>query len=121
MSRPALVIDDEPAMRLLLRDYLEVLGYAADCAEDGRSALAYARSRSYDLALVDVSLPDVSGLEVIRDLRTLAPGLRCVVVSGNLRERHDAELDALGVTHYLEKPIALETLRAAVSDAGQAR
>ena len=116
MNPVALVVDDESAMRLLLRDYLEILGYDADLAENGRSAISLGARRAYEVALIDLSLPDISGIEVIRELRERSPSTHCIVVSGNLRGHHDAELAALGIRHYLEKPLGLETLRTAFAD-----
>ena len=64
-----LLVDDEPKIRELARDYLEHAGFAVVLAGDGRSALDQARTRRPDLVVLDLGLPEVDGLEVIRTLR----------------------------------------------------
>ncbi len=64
-----LVVDDDPRNRRLLEEYLMVAGYDVRLAPDGRTALALASERPPDLVLLDVMMPDLSGLEVCRQLK----------------------------------------------------
>ena len=68
--RRVLVVDDEPHIRTVLRGYLEADGFAVTEAADGESALSALRESQPDLVLLDVMLPGIDGLEVLRQLRT---------------------------------------------------
>lgn len=70
--RRVLVVDDEPHIRTVLRGYLEADGFDVVEAPDGRAALAALRGAPPDLVLLDVMLPGIDGLEVLRQLRTFS-------------------------------------------------
>ena len=108
-----LVVDDEPKIVQLARDYLEHAGFAVLTAGDGPSALQAARVRQPDLVVLDLGLPGVDGLEVLRSLRT--SGSTPIVV---LTAR-DTELDKLlglelGADDYVTKPFSPRELVARV-------
>ncbi|MEA2675818.1 MAG: hypothetical protein QOI92_3010 [Chloroflexota bacterium] len=108
-----LVVDDEPKIARLARDYLEHAGYAVLTAGDGPSAVQVARTRRPDLVVLDLGLPGLDGLEVLRSIR--ATGSMPVVV---LTAR-DTELDKLlglelGADDYVTKPFSPRELVARV-------
>ncbi len=108
-----LVVDDEPKIVQLARDYLEHAGFAVLTAGDGASALHAARVRQPDLVVLDLGLPGVDGLEVMRTIR--ATGSIPIVV---LTAR-DTELDTLlglelGADDYMTKPFSPRELVARV-------
>jgi DNA-binding response OmpR family regulator len=108
-----LVVDDEPKIVQLARDYLEHAGFAVLTAADGPSALQSARTRQPDLIVLDLGLPGLDGLEVMRSIR--AAGSTPIVV---LTAR-DAELDKLlglelGADDYVTKPFSPRELVARV-------
>jgi two-component system alkaline phosphatase synthesis response regulator PhoP len=108
-----LVVDDEPKIVQLARDYLEHAGFAVLTAGDGASALQSARTREPDLIVLDLGLPGLDGLEVIRSIR--ASGSIPIVV---LTAR-DTELDKLlglelGADDYVTKPFSPRELVARV-------
>jgi DNA-binding response OmpR family regulator len=108
-----LVVDDEPKIARLARDYLEHAGYGVLIAGDGPSAVQAARSRRPDLVILDLGLPGLDGLEVLRSIR--ATGAMPVVV---LTAR-DTELDKLlglelGADDYVTKPFSPRELVARV-------
>lgn len=80
-----LVIDDEPAIRTLLRNYLQEEGYAICLAQDGRHALRLCVDYQADLIITDVFMPDQDGLEVIMTMRQRRPGLPIIAMSGGGR------------------------------------
>lgn len=121
MSRSVLIVEDEPAMRLLMQEYLEFLGYPVLLAPDGATALDLAGNHELSVAFVDINLPDMTGVEVMRRFR--GSGLAChlVVLSGNLRESYADEIEGLGVDRVLEKPIDLDDLEGVLKElAGEA-
>ncbi len=108
-----LVVDDEPKIVQLARDYLEHAGFAVLTAGDGASALHAVRTRRPDLVILDLGLPAVDGLEVMRTIR--ASGTTPIVV---LTAR-DTELDTLlglelGADDYMTKPFSPRELVARV-------
>jgi len=116
MRTTILVIEDEEAMRLLLTEYLEYLGYEVLAAPDGASAIRLGTERRFTLALVDINLPDLSGLEVMRELRGRGIDAPFVIVSGNLRDSYVDQIGPLGVHEILEKPIDLDDLERVLAD-----
>ena len=107
-----MVVDDEPGVRAALERALRIERYDVRLAGDGTEALALLAERSPDAIVLDVSMPDVDGLEVCRRLR--AAGDRTPVLMLTARDAVDdrvAGLDA-GADDYLVKPFALEELQA---------
>jgi two-component system alkaline phosphatase synthesis response regulator PhoP len=111
-----LVVDDEPRIVELARDYLEHAGYAVVTASDGPSALAAARTRHPDLVVLDLGLPELDGLDVTRQLRSGATTGQLPIIMLTAR---DDELDKLlglelGADDYLTKPFSPRELVARV-------
>ena len=111
---PILVIEDEPAMRLLVQDYLEYLGYSVVGAPDGETALSLALGQEFAMAFVDMNLPGISGHEVMRRLREQGNRTPMVVLSGNLRESYADKIADLAVSEVLEKPVDLTEIERVV-------
>jgi DNA-binding response OmpR family regulator len=108
-----LVVDDEPKIVQLARDYLEHAGFAVITAGDGPSALHAAKVRHPDLVVLDLGLPGLDGLEVLRTIRGVASTPVVVVTA------RDAELDKLlglelGADDYVTKPFSPRELVARV-------
>ena len=108
-----LLVDDEPKIRELARDYLEHAGFAVETASDGRAALVAARTHAPDLLVLDLGLPEVDGLEVIRTLR------RDSTVPIVVLTARDDEIDKLlglelGADDYVTKPFSPRELVARV-------
>jgi CheY-like chemotaxis protein len=110
VSRAVLVVEDEPAMRLLIQEYLEFLGYPVLPAPDGATALDLAAGAEISVAFVDINLPDMNGVEVMRRVRDMGVGCPLVVLSGNLRESYADAIAGLDVDRVLEKPVDLDDL-----------
>ena len=113
MSRTILVVDDEPRIVELARDYLEHAGFRVITANDGRAALDVARHHRPDLIVLDLGLPGLDGLDVTRELRRDG-SIPIVMVTAR-----DDELDKvlgleLGADDYLTKPFSPRELVARV-------
>jgi DNA-binding response OmpR family regulator len=111
--RTILVVEDEPQIAGLVRDYLEHAGFAVIAAADGAAALALARARRPDVLVLDLGLPRVDGLDVIRGIRrdSLVP----IVVLSARGDEADRILGLeLGADDYVVKPFSPRELVARV-------
>jgi two-component system KDP operon response regulator KdpE len=111
-----LVVDDEPAIRRLLRSSLAANDYTAIEAENGRAALEALRLHKPDLVILDLGLPDIDGLEVIRTIRLASP-VPIVVLSSRDDERGKVAALDLGADDYVTKPFGVEELIARIRTA----
>lgn len=100
-----LIIDDEPIIRLLIRDYLEDSGYLTREAENGKHGLEVFRETPPDVVLVDLRMPEVDGLDVLQAITREAPEIPVIVVSGTGRMKDVIEALRLGAWDYITKPI----------------
>lgn len=101
-----LVVDDDDAVReLLVRGLSE--DYAVESASDGASAMAMLQATEYDLVLVDLKMPAMDGLSLIRQIRSHDWELPVVIVTGHSTEASAIEAINLGVSGYLTKPFRL--------------
>lgn len=107
-----LVVEDEPALREQLQSTLRSQGYAVDASGEGQEALYLATEYPFDAAVVDLGLPGLSGLEIIRRLR--ADGSRLPVLILTARDRWQDKVQGLeaGGDDYLAKPFQMEELLA---------
>lgn len=107
-----LVIEDEEALRTQLYEQLSSNGYSVNTAEDGEEGLFYAREYPQDLAVIDIGLPKLSGIEVIQKLR--AEGIDYPVLILTARGNWQDKVEGLeaGADDYLVKPFHIEELLA---------
>src|SRR3954449_8558308 len=113
MARTILVVDDEPTLREALVDALESDGFRAVAAADGREALALFRSERPDLVLLDVMLPELSGIEVCRIIRAESP-VPIVMLTARGAEVDRVVGLELGADDYVTKPFSLRELTARI-------
>jgi len=106
-----LTVDDDAETRAALVRELAARGYRVDEAEDGRAALARWASRRPDIVLLDLGLPDIDGLEIIRRIRREAT-TPIVILSGRYEEREKVEALERGADDYVTKPFGVDELNA---------
>ena len=109
-----LVVDDEPAIRRFLRTSLTSQGYLITECEDGRSALETLRKAPVDVLVLDLTLPDIDGFEVIRQLRESGSAVPIIVLSSRTDEAGKVRALDLGADDYVTKPFGVEELLARI-------
>lgn len=114
-SRPShvLVVDDEDDMCWALRRIIETHGHRCSVAKTAHEALAALGQKQFDLAFVDVRLPDMDGFELVRRIRSKADRLPCVLVSGFLYEDDDLVREGLAshlIVGFIGKPFLLSQI-----------
>jgi two-component system, OmpR family, alkaline phosphatase synthesis response regulator PhoP len=108
-----LVVDDEPKILQVVRDYLERAGYGVDVARDGKSALAAARSEKPDMIILDLGLPELDGLDVTRELRKFSDA-PIIMLTARGEETDKLIGLELGADDYVTKPFSPKELVARV-------
>jgi CheY-like chemotaxis protein len=106
-----LIVDDEPAARELLRETLAEAGYETVEAADGPGALREAARERPHVALLDVRMPGMNGMEALRLLREMDPGIGVIVITAAGDEGMGREALRRGAFDYLTKPLDLDSLR----------
>ncbi len=100
-----LIVDDEPKIVQLTRDYLERAGFSIQTASDGKSALAAARAEKPDLVILDLGLPSMDGLDVTRVLRKES-SVPIIMLTARTEETDKLVGLELGADDYITKPFS---------------
>ena len=114
MSKKILVVDDEEDIREMVKVLLEDEGYKVSTAADGKSCLAKLKKEKYDLALIDMFMPNMSGRTTLEEIRK-DPKIKKTKVAfltiAQFSEHGMAELKQLGILDYIKKPIENEDFK----------
>src|SRR5512140_4044320 len=116
-----LVADDEESMRWVLSKALRKKGFTVDLARDGDEALRLIRSESYDLAILDIKMPGVSGLDLLDKVRELKSDLLIVIMTAEAGMKNAVEAMKRGAYDYLTKPFDLDVIDAIIEKVDRAR
>src|SRR5499427_7281750 len=111
-----LVVDDERNIRNNLGMVLEAEGYKVDTASNGDDALARVKEGHYDIAFIDIQMPKMDGLELLRYLRGLRPKMPVVILTAYGTVHRAVEAMKLGAVDFLEKPFDPKALRLLVDE-----
>jgi len=109
-----LLVEDDQSLSRSLAAQLERAGYTVECAADGREGLYYATEYSVDVAIVDLGLPGVSGIDLIRGVRAKGKDYPILVLTARDRWQDKVEALKLGADDYVVKPFHVEELLARV-------
>ena len=118
---PILIVDDEEPIRDILSRKLELDGYNCDVAADGQEALCKASMKIFALVLLDISMPGLSGLEVLRRLTADHPDICFIMITGTADTKTHIEALKLGAYDYIAKPFDLDDVSARVKRALEIR
>jgi DNA-binding response OmpR family regulator len=114
MSYAILIVEDEPNMRLGLKDNLEFEGYSVDLAEDGAEGLDKILKKSYDLIIMDVMMPKMSGLDACKKAREAGIEAPILLLTAKSEEIDKVIGLELGADDYVTKPFSLRELLARI-------
>ena len=105
-----LIIDDQESIRKSLKLALEREGYLVDTAENGREAIRKSKEEFYNMALVDLRLPDMDGIELLTKMRETVPKMVRIVITGYPSLENAIEAVNRGADGYVVKPYTMEDL-----------
>jgi DNA-binding NtrC family response regulator len=114
-TRPVLIVDDEKNIRLTVSQSLESIGLDTDTAMNGDEALAKLTANDYSLILLDLKMPGMDGMQVLRRIREVRPEVRVVVITAYGTVESAVEAMKLGTVDFVQKPFASDEIRALVS------
>jgi two-component system response regulator AtoC len=109
-SPSILVIDDQEGIRKSFSAILEKEGYEVDAVATGQEAIKRSKSRIYNLALVDLRLPDMDGIQLLTAMRDTSPKMVKIIVTGYPSMENAIEAVNRGADAYIVKPFTMETL-----------
>jgi DNA-binding response OmpR family regulator len=112
-----LVVDDERNIRTLFAEELEDMGYEVETAASATEAIEKFRAKAPDLMIVDIRMPDMSGLEMIQVIRQFDDDIPVIICSALHALRDDFTVWESRISAFLDKPVDLDDLRKAVRKA----
>ena len=113
MAKTILAVDDEIGFRDLYTYMLTPLGFEVTCAEDGLQAIQKIQERAYDLVLMDIHMPRMTGPEALKKIKSLRPNQKVIIFSSSSDpERHqEKQAEKEGVVECLFKPVEDQEIR----------
>lgn len=105
-----LIVDDEKWVREVFREFCELVDdFKVEIASNGHDALNKIKNNNYDLVTVDLIMPEMSGLELLTEIKQISPGLPVIVITGNATEKLINQAGVLGASNVMYKPISIDT------------
>ena len=109
--KPVLIVDDDPQIRLALKEAIQRLGYNTALCDSGSDALEKLRQASYSLVVTDMKMPWMDGLTLLREIRSRIGNLPVLIITGFGTIENAVETMKEGATDYLLKPFSFDTLK----------
>jgi len=103
-----LIVDDDESIRKVLTEILTEKGYHVEAVENGRKAILRTKQRFYNLALIDIRLPDIQGVELITKMHDTSPKMVKIIITGYPTLQNAIEALNRGADAYLIKPLDIE-------------
>jgi CheY-like chemotaxis protein len=121
MARPAaprvLIVDDEPEIRALMTDALDLFGYQVGAAGDADEAFTLVARNRFDVVMSDLRLPGLTGWDLVTKLRSLDPVMRLIMLTGSAPDDDDLQRVRAAGIRVLHKPVQLPQLQLALTEA----
>ena len=111
-----LVVDDTKNIRILLSKCLELEGYKVSMASDGLQAMEMFLNEKFDLAFLDIKMPQFSGTEVLKRVREAGISIPIIIITAYATIKNAVECTQLGAVAYLQKPFTADKVRAVLGE-----
>lgn len=105
-----LLVDDEEEFVRALAERLEMRDLRSDTVYDGEQALTFVDQQEPDVMVLDLRMPGIDGLEVLRKVKRIYPNIEVIILTGHGTKKDEEEARRLGAFEYLEKPVDLDLL-----------
>lgn len=116
-----LLVDDEEAFLKVLSQRLEGRGMKVDTSTSGESAVAKARTTGFDAIVLDLAMPDVDGMETLKQIKSENPDLQIIILTGHATVDKSVEAIKEGAADFMEKPVDLGKLLKKIEEAKNKR
>lgn len=116
-----LVVDDEKGLRIGVQRLLEMEGYEVDVAENGKEGIELGTKNDYDIAIIDLKMPDIEGIEVLINIKQKFPNTVCFIATAFASYDTAIEATKLGAQSYIPKPFTPEELITEIKNGYQKR
>ncbi len=110
MHHKILVVEDDPNLGQILKEYLDLKGYQATLARDGEQAFTFFQQNPYDLCILDVMLPKKDGFSLAKEVRTLNKQVPIIFLTAKSLKEDTLEGFRIGADDYMTKPFSMEEL-----------
>ena len=114
-KRKVLIVDDEEGIRNILCDFLDKKGYRTRSVADGRELIVQLNSELPDIVFLDIQLPDINGLELLKMIKQIDEDIIVIMISGYATEKKAKQTFQFGAFDYIRKPFDLEQVAAMLS------
>ncbi len=118
-NKKVLIVDDETVVRKGISRALQKRGMSTQTAESGKIALDLLNAKHFDLVLLDIHMPDMDGIQILQQIRTLHPDTEAIMITGYPTIDSAVHCVKLGALDYLVKPFRLDDLEAALNKTGR--
>jgi CheY-like chemotaxis protein len=115
VSKPILIVDDEKNIRLTLLTSLEDLGVETDIAGNGEEALYKLKQKDFEVILLDLHMPGVNGMDVLREVRKIRPDIGVIIITAYGTVELAVEAMKLGAVDFIQKPFVPGEIREMVA------
>jgi DNA-binding NtrC family response regulator len=115
-KKQVLIVDDEPIVRESIRDWLLDAGYNVETAESGEEAEKLMEKQDFGVVIMDIRLPGKTGIAVLRDIKSIKPDIKSIVITAYPSEELADEARKYGAIDYLIKPINPDDLEKVIRE-----
>lgn len=111
-----IIVDDDEGIRETLAAILQEEGYHIDTAESGKEAIEKTNEKFYNLALIDIRLPDIEGIDLLKEIKGTVPKIRKIIITGYPTLQNAMEAVNNGADAYVLKPFDIEKVLTIIKD-----
>ncbi len=110
MQKIILLVDDDEIVRVTLKEFLTILGLQVIEARNGSEGIEKAIKSEFHILITDYKMPDMTGIEMIREIRKFKHDFKILILTGYANEITEDVIEELGITMVLQKPVDLSAL-----------